>query len=391
MDRALIDRIARAVLYEGYVLYPYRPSSLKNSKRWTFGALYPPVWVARQSGSDRSSFRTEWLLRGDETSLLSVLVRFLQVAEPAGEAVEREVSVEISVGELLNDGVRKKFSFDAVSGEMVAGAVRVSPGIFRLSMTVANTAEADFAERDAALPQSLISAHAAVTIAGGQFVSATDPPQDLANAAAACVNEGVWPVLVGETGATDTMLASPIILPDYPQVAPESAGDLYDGTEIEEILTLRILTLTDAEKAEVRGSEERARRILERAESLPAEHLMRLHGTIRGLAPAAPERWSAWDTEGNAPPSSIRVDGADLRAGDRVRLRPHGRADIIDSALDGRVAVIEAIERDFEDKIHVAVVIDDDPGRDLGEMRQTGHRFFFSPSEIEPVEREDVT
>lgn len=153
---------------------------------------------------------------------------------------------------------------------------------------------------------------------------------------------------------------------------------------------MRILTLSDDEKAEICCSEDRARQVLERAESLPAEHLLRLHGTIRGLRPAAneataaPQRWSAWDTEANAPPKSVHVNGAELKAGDRVRLRPSRRADIFDSALEGRVAIIEAIERDFEDQIHLAVVLQDDPGRDLGEMRHIGHRFFFSLAEVEP-------
>jgi hypothetical protein len=79
------------------------------------------------------------------------------------------------------------------------------------------------------------------------------------------------------------MLSAPIILYDYPQIAPESSGDLFDGTEIDEILALRILTLTDAEKLEVRGGDERARRILERTEMLPPEHFQKLHGAMRGL------------------------------------------------------------------------------------------------------------
>jgi hydrogenase maturation protease len=92
-------------------------------------------------------------------------------------------------------------------------------------------------------------------------------------------------VLVGEPGQRDTPLASPIILYDYPQIAPESAGDLFDGTEIDEILSLRILTLTDEEKQEIRESDERARQILERTESMPAEQFMKLHGAVRGMRP----------------------------------------------------------------------------------------------------------
>ena len=212
-----------------------------------------------------------------------------------------------------------------------------------------------------------MSAHAVLSAQDGEFVSMTDPPAEFADIAAACVNTGVWPVLVER----DTILASPIILPDYPEVAPESTGDLFDATEIEEILTLRILTLTDAEKEEARRSDEHARRILERAESLPAEHLMKLHGTIRGLNQAGAR--------------SVRVRGVDLKTGDRVRLWPNRRADIMDTVLEGKTAVIEAIEQDFEDNVQLAVVVEDDPGRDLGEMRQIGHRFFFSPSEVEPV------
>lgn len=392
MDHALINRIARAVLYEGYLLYPYRRSSLKNHKSWTFGILYPPAYAATQTGPDRSDFQMECLVRGNEESRLSILVRFLEATDASGGAIEREVPVQAVIGDLLTGELRHSFSFDALLGAIALRTSSVSPGLFRLTLTVSNTNDLRTTDRDEAIQQSLLSAHAAISVDNGEFISVTDPPEELKDAAAACTNAGVWPVLVGPQGATDTMLATPIILPDYPEVAPESKGDLYDATEIEEILTLRILTLSDEEKTEIRGSEDRARQILERAESLPTEHLLRLHGTIRGLAPvppvptAAPERWSAWDTEANAPPQSVQVNGAELKAGDRVRLRPGRRADIFDSALEGHIAIIEAIERDFEDQIHLAVVLEDDPGRDLGEMRHIGHRFFFSLAEVEPIE-----
>jgi hypothetical protein len=81
----------------------------------------------------------------------------------------------------------------------------------------------------------------------------------------------------------------------------------------------------------------------------------------------------------------MRVSGLDLHKGDRVRLHPRNRADIFDLFFEGKTATIEAIEQDMEDKVHLAVILDDDPGRDLGEMRQPGHRFFFSPAEVEPV------
>lgn len=94
----------------------------------------------------------------------------------------------------------------------------------------------------------------------------------------------------------------------------------------------------------------------------------------------------AWNPlEENATVESVRVFGVELRRGDRVRLWPQKSADIMDMALKGQVAEIESIERDYDDNIHLAVVLEDDPGRDLGALRQPGHRFFFSPEEVEPL------
>ena len=141
----------------------------------------------------------------------------------------------------------------------------------------------DPTRRDDVLLCSLVSVHSILQVTGGYFVSLLDPPENLRQAAEDCHNIGCWPVLAGEEGQVDVMLASPIILYDYPQIAPESSGDLFDGCEIDEILALRILTLTDEEKQEVRAGDERARRILERTEMLPPEHFQKLHGAMRGL------------------------------------------------------------------------------------------------------------
>lgn len=372
MDRALIDRIARSVLYEGYMLYPYRRSSLKNAKRWTFGTLYPESWVKPEGGADRSFFQAEVLYMGSAGTKVSILARFL-----AGET-ETEIPVQTTVGEAL----RQSFPMGAL--EFSSTVLSEPEDTYKLTITLRNRVEIETPDAEVAGQYSLGSAHAVISVSAGELVSMTDPPERLRDAASRCVNTGVWPVLVGVPGARDAMLVSPIILPDYPEVAHESTGDLCDATEIEEILTLRILTLTDREKAEVRASGERARQILERSESLPPEHLMKLHGALRGVAPSVSERWSAWDTWANASvDQTVQVGGVELKRGDRVRLRPAGRADIFDTALDGRIAVIASIEADFENRVHVAVVVEDDPGRDLGEMRQTGHRFFFSPEEIE--------
>lgn len=352
MKQELIDRIARTVLYEGYALYPYRQSSLKNSKRCAFGVLYPESWTATQKGSDRSEFRTEVLLRGNEATHIGIVVRYLEFTDTA---IEREITADAPLG----TPQLRRFA----GGEITLTAASVKPGLYRLSLTVRNTADADVTTWEKAIEHSLASAHAVITAQDGEFISMTDPPDDLADLAAGCTNLGVWPVLVGVKGATDAMLASPIILPDYPQLAPESPGDLYDATEIDEILTLRVLTLTDSEKAELRASDPKVRAILDRAEGLSSDHLMNLHGTIRSIG------------------SKSR-----FAIGDRVRLHPSKSADIFDIALAGRIAIITGIEEDFEGNMHVAVVVEDDPGKDLGELRYIGHRFFFSPSEIELLE-----
>ncbi|HSU68688.1 MAG TPA: hypothetical protein VLJ39_17535, partial [Tepidisphaeraceae bacterium] len=145
------------------------------------------------------------------------------------------------------------------------------------------------AGRDDALLRSLVSAHTRLGVRGREFVSLTDPPDDCRDAAASCRNVGVWPVLIGAGGDRDTVLASPIILPDYPQLAPESPGDLFDGTEIDEILSLRIMTLTEDEKRQAAATDDRVRAMLARTDALARDQLASLHGTIRSLTPVQPE------------------------------------------------------------------------------------------------------
>jgi hypothetical protein len=195
-------------------------------------------------------------------------------------------------GRLLEMIVRKQ---ESLYGVVEVAATRVAGRTFKVRVQVKNqtpfedAARDDLATgsgRDGALMRSLVSAHVRLGLTDGQFVSLLEPPESLSDLAASCRNVGAWPVLVGAAGERDTMLASPIILYDYPQIAPESPGDLFDGTEIDEILALRIMTMTDAEKSEMRNSDDRARKILERTETLPMEHLMKLHGTLRELRPS---------------------------------------------------------------------------------------------------------
>ena len=175
-------------------------------------------------------------------------------------------------------------------------------------------------------------------------------------------------------------MSSPIILYDYPKIAAESPGELFDGTEIDEILTLRIMTMTDAEKEEMRRSDERARQILERTDSLPEDQLLKMHGIVRELRAFEDDFFS-----NDRRLEFVEINGIQLRVGDRVKIRPRSRADIMDIALEGKIGIVETIEEDAEKRILLALVLDDDPGKDLGLMCQPGHRFFYGLDDVEPL------
>jgi hydrogenase maturation protease len=324
-----VRAIADAVLYEGYILWPYRRSALKNQRRFTFGGVYPPAH-AEAHEDDPSAMRTEVLLECDRGTGLEVTVRFLQVVERSvsrrsadrlepvdeltigaerhmswQEAVEREIrasglSVESLDAELripisIRAGSQREPLLDELGGvagaltrswRALEGEVRIScereaPALVRVAVEVRNATPFEGGSRQRALARTFCSTHVLLHAREGSFVSLTDPPEALRAAARACRNDGAWPVLVGEPGSRTTMLCSPIILEDHPRIAPESPGDLFDGGEIDQLLILNILSLTDEEKAEMRATDPRAREILERTEALTPEELMRLHGTIR--------------------------------------------------------------------------------------------------------------
>jgi hypothetical protein len=279
-----VRAIADAVLYEGYVLWPYRRSALKNQRRWTFGGVYPEAHSAAHP-DDRCAIRGECLLEGDADDV-DVTVRFLHVVrrdvedDSAGlvawdEATERELGpgpIDIPAGRERDGAIVR--SWEALAGTIDVRGQSVAPGVARVTVEVANGTPWDGDDREEALRRTFCSTHAVLRTAHGRFVSQADPPERLREAAAACRNEGVWPVLV----ADDAVLCSPIILEDHPRIAPESPGDLFDGGEIDQLLALNILALTDEEKAEMRAADPRTREILERTEALTPEQLMRLHG-----------------------------------------------------------------------------------------------------------------
>ncbi|MDQ5809760.1 MAG: hypothetical protein M3358_03225 [Actinomycetota bacterium] len=330
MDTA--KKIAEAVLYEGYLLWPYRRSARKNQQRWTFGGVYPRAYSEARGEDDPWIMQTQCLVVGDGETTVEVKVRFLHVTERkvgrknAGgtlefvdelrvgkerylswdEATEREIAVgrfELSELESLKrididipEGSREEPLTEPAGGEVAGALVRgwralrgtvevvaepLREGVFRVTVRITNTTPWGGEDRESTLKQTFVSTHTALEVENGEFVSLIDPPENLREAAEGCENLKTWPVLVGEEVERNMMLSSPIILYDYPQIAPESPGDLFDGTEIDQMLILNVLNLTDEEKEEMRASDPRGREILERCESLSPEELMNLSGAIR--------------------------------------------------------------------------------------------------------------
>jgi hypothetical protein len=348
MNRRLTD-IARAVLYEGYRLYPYRSSNVKNQRSWLLGALYPPAFCAHARAGDRHLVQTELLVRGPASAQLLACARFL--------LSENEHELPLPVAELSGLGGGGD-SITQTFGDVVASlawrAVRVADDVHRVTVQLSNETEsALLVDREQAGALAMASAHIVLTCVAAELISSADPPDDLRSAAQQCHNDGLWPTLID----SQSILAAPIILPDHPEVADESPGDLFDLTEIDEILSLRILTMTDAEKREA-VVDPRVAELFARTHALAPEQLARLHGRLRTCSHLV---------------------------GDRVCIRPRGRADAFDLALAGQTATVSVIERTMEGEVFVGVTVDIDPGRDLGERGLPGHRFFFRPEELEAI------
>lgn len=429
--------VADAVLYEGYLLYPYRASARKNQIRWQWGVLVPPAYAAAGHGEHATS-HSEFLLEPGTDPVLHIRLRFLQLQHRSGgdgpvpefdEAVEHELDSVLPVADLLTadrldagqviavtvpggtettDGVtRQRWPLE---GEVRLSARRLEGpyGVMQLTVEVVNTARwADpEAARHLALRHSMIAAHTVLAVTDGEFISLIDPPEWAKPATAACRNERTWPVMVGEAGRRDVILISPIILYDYPTIAPESPGDLFDGTEIDEILTLRTMTLTDEEKAEARATDERARKLMDRIDSMPPEMLDKLHGAIRYLGetrgthtagargepdpietittPGTP--W--WDPGADASmdpdTDSVLIAGVEVSKGSKVLLTPGlRRTDAQDMFLTGRTATVTAVLLDVDGNTHVAVTLDDDPGAEISAAH--GRFRYFSPDELAPL------
>jgi hypothetical protein len=468
-EYSAVSAVAEAILYEGYLLYPYRKSAAKNRLRWQFGVLAPRAWAERNlppdegvAGSAESWFQqTECLMEAGDAATLSLRLRFLHaqqrtvaevteagavrpvarlevdgrlllsfdeaaplerdVAWPVAEllAAPRELTVEVpgweqsedvrdAAGQLRGRVLRRRSPATIAIRASAAPAPAAVP-LTRLRVRVENVSAGldTGASRDEALRRALLAAHTFLALDGGSFLSQLDPPPWAATAARASRNIHTMPVLAGDEAAKNLVLSSPIILYDYPRVAPESPGDLFDAGEIDEILSLRTLTLTDEEKREARATDRRAAEIVDRVEDSAPDVFARLHGTIRPGANAAargsaaqngagedsagegstPEGSPAadWDRQAPSPRGDVvLVAGVQVGKGSRVRLRPrtHG-TDAHDMFLAGRYALVEDVLTDIDGSRFVAVSVEDDPAAEL--QRALGRFFHFSPDEIEPT------
>jgi len=457
-----VRAIADAVLYEGYLLYPYRASSSKNQSRWQFGVLGAPRASAASFAED-PAMSVQCLLEpgvgepgdpGDPACSVTVHLRFLQLQV---RSVERLVGDDHQpVAELVVDG-RSLLSWDeafeceiplpayyvgsALAGLAqstvrttldVPGSEDVEPvvdgtgttvgrivrrrfplraevsigaepddGYARLTVAVENTHPDEANGKDDAIRISLIGSHVLVVADGARFVSLLEPPDAAAAAAERCTQRRCYPVLVGPAGSTDVVLGSPIILYDHPEIAEQSAGALFDSTEIDEILTLRVMTMTDAEKAEARATDPRAAEIIDRCDQMSPETLQDLHGVLRdphgrqGPLDSALDEvldtgdvpwWDPAADESVQPDQDcVVIDGVSVSKGSLVRVHPSRRADAQDIFFADQVARVTAVLSDVDGGTHVALVLVDDPAADLHEWY--GRYFYFAPEELEPLDQ----
>jgi hypothetical protein len=453
-----VREIADAVLYEGYLLYPYRASSDKNRSRWQFGVLGPPK-ASATSFSEDPGMAMQCLLRPRAPiATVTIHLRFLQLQVREAqrrtadgtyeavdaldvngssvlswdEAVEREITlpdfaldgpadyplafpggadvepVTDKAGVLVGRIVRRRW---ALTARLRADA-EVDDGFYRLTVSVDNEHPEPADGKDAAIRVSLIGAHVLLEAHEAAFVSLLEPPDEAARAAEACRQRRCYPVLAGAAGSTDVVLGAPIILYDHPEIAAQSKGALFDGTEIDEILTLRVMTMTEAEKAEARATDPRAREIIDRCDDMSASDMQELHGILRNPyapspGPAGPERLGGghadlrdlepasfdtgdvpwWDPVADASVQpgldAVKINGVSVSRGSLVRVHPSRRADAQDLFFAGQVARVRAVLSDVDGEVHVALVLVDDPASDLHEWY--GRYFYFSPDELEPL------
>jgi hypothetical protein len=344
----MLDELVSSLLYEGYALYPYTPGATKNATPTPFGIVYPPQYAAECAGAHDHA-RLECVADPAPGATLATELRWLAPSGPRHEAVERRLELgPLPIGE------RQTVSFQW--GRFTVRSEPDERGAILVRACVHNTARVEPGlDRAAALSASLISTHMVLRLSAGRFRSPLESDRRSVN---------IYPVLA--TPSDDTILGAAIVLPDHPRLASESRGTLVDNTEIEEALTLHVHTLTDGERAAV--SDPVVKDMLDRAlDTSPAE-IVSLHGAMK---PGADD---------NPGEERAVVDGVVFERGATLVLKPGTDGNPHDRMLDGHRATLERIYVDFDDRVHLAVTVDDDPGQEL--MRETGRYLFFFPHEV---------
>ena len=347
-----LERLLDTLLYEGYALYPYTPGATKNATPTPFGIVYPPAYAAC-SAYTFDHLRLECDALPGPDAELRAEVRFLA---PSGERHKARARRLALPAVRFGETAVREFELDGLSLRM-----RVRTEGTRVRMCVHNTTEAPAdLDRAGALRHSLISTHPVLRITEGRFVSALESD---------CRSVNTWAVLASP--GDDVMLGAAIVLPDHPQLAPESLGSLFDSTEIEEALLLHVQALSDEERAEIERQDPAVSEMVERAATTTPEQIVALHGRLTMRDP------SAGEDEARSP------DGRRFRRGTKVVLRPGPDADLHARLLDGRQATVERIFVDYDGKVHLGVTVDGDPGQDL--LRETNRFLFFFPPEVEVI------
>lgn len=362
-----LEQLVDSLLWEGYALYPYTPGATKNATPTPFGIVYPPVYAAECPGAFDHA-RLECVAEPGPDATLTATLRYLAPQGERHKAAERRVELgPIPLGE------RVTTQFDG--GRLTLRSERRGDGSAVVRCCVHNSTEAPAGlGRAGALARSLISTQLVVRISTGRFRSPLD-------SAPASVN--TYPVLA--TDGDDAVLGTSYVLPDHPQIAPESRGALFDSTEIEEALLLHVQVLSDGERAEIDRADPAVREMIARAAAATPEDIIALHGRVEIRDPvtdAPPTEPPGLPDPTAGEPEAI-VDGVRFARGGKVVIRPGPDADIQARMLDGRTATIERILTDYDGKTHLGVTIDDDPGQDL--MRETGRLLYFFAPEVEVI------
>jgi len=356
----MLDELVRSLLYEGYALYPYTPGAAKNATPTPFGIVYPPAYALR----NRSTFdhlQVECVLVGAPGCDVGASVHFLQATGEGHRAVERRVDI---------DGAETAFGFDGLRGCVLFARERLDEEHERITLRVLNETPFHGEGRAEALTHSLVSTHPVLRAHDGRFLSPLE--------AEGCENVNTWPVLASP--GDDVVVGGAIFLPDPPRIAPESHGDLFDGTEIEEALLLHVHALSDVEREAIDDQDDPVRELIARASATGAEEIARVHGELRPSAPAPGFDPGFDPREGEA---EALVDGRRFRRNQQVVLRLEDRTDPYDQLLAGRTATIERIYLDVDGRVYLGVTIDSDPMQEV--MRETGRYHFFFPDEVELV------